>query len=290
MRAGGVSATDVAGAFARHGIEAEVRFVPGASIAAEAQAALADAIAGSIDAVVVGGGDGTVGTVAGVLADSGVALGLLPLGTLNHFSKDLGLPQDVEGAVRVIADGWSRAVDIAEVNGRVFINNSSIGIYPYMVVDRDRRQHADGKGKWPAMALAFARMLWRFPRRRLRLRAHGGSRPYRTPCLFIGNNAYGIELMTLGRRDRLDGGRLWLFLAKQRTRLGLVGFALRAAVGRIDAVRDFEALASPTVEIEMRASRVHVATDGEVTTMRPPLLYRSRPLALRVFAIPQPVA
>jgi diacylglycerol kinase family enzyme len=140
------------------------------------------------------------------------------------------------------------------------------------------------------MTLAFARMLWRFPRRRLRLRAEGWSTPHRTPCLFIGNNAYSMQLMTLGQRDRLDSGRLWLFLAKQRTRVGLLWFALRAMVGSIDQVRDFEELNSPTLEIDMHASRVHVATDGEVTTMRPPLHYRSPPQALRVFATPVAVA
>ena len=157
-----------------------------------------------------------------------VPLGVLPLGTLNHFAKDLGLPQDVDGAVRVIAAGQTRDVDVAEVNGRVFINNSSIGIYPYMVVDRDRRQSADGHGKWPAMALAFVRMLWRFPRRRLAVRTEGWETPHRTPCLFVGNNAYSVELLTLGQRAGSMAGELWLFVAKQRSPLALLWFAVRA--------------------------------------------------------------
>ncbi len=101
---------------------------------------------------------------------------------------------------------------------------------------------------------------------------------------------FAPKLITLGQRDRLDSGRLWLFLAKQRTRVELIGLALRAAIGRIDEVRDFEQLDSPTLEIDMRASRVHVATDGEVTVMRLPLHYRSRLRALRVFAAPKPAA
>jgi hypothetical protein len=127
--------------------------------------------------------------------------------------------------------------------------------------------------------------------RRLRLRAEGWSTPHRTPCLFIDSNACGMQLMTLDQRDRLDSGRLWQFLAKQRTRVGLLWFALRATVGSIEQVRDFEGPSSPTLEIDMHASRVHVATDGEATTMRrPPRHYRSRPQALRVFATPAPVA
>ena len=127
--------------------------------------------------------------------------------------------------MRAIAAGQTRAVDVGEVNGRVFINNSSVGIYPYMVVDRDRRQSAGGLGKWPAMTLALVRMLWRFPRRRLSVRTEGWAEPHRTPCLFVGNNEYGIELLTLGKRGRLDGGRLWLFVAKQRSAAALLWFA-----------------------------------------------------------------
>ena len=93
---------------------------------------MAQAKRGEIDAIVVGGGDGSVRTVAGVLADTGVPLGVLPLGTLNHFAKDLGIPLKVEQAAAAIAAGHTRNVDIAEVNGKTFINNSSIGIYPYM--------------------------------------------------------------------------------------------------------------------------------------------------------------
>jgi diacylglycerol kinase family enzyme len=284
VRDGSVDGEGLAAMFGQAGLGAEVVFAAGAEVQRRARDALAAATAGRIDAIVVGGGDGTVGAVAGVLAGSGVPLGVLPLGTLNHFAKDLGLPQDLAGAVQVIAAGRARAVDVAEVNGRVFINNSSVGLYPYMVADRDRRQSTHGRGKWPAMALAFARMLWRFPRRRLSMRTEGWAEPYRTPCLFVGNNEYGMELARLGRRQRLDSGQLWLFVAKQRSAAGLLWFALRTVFGRVDQARDFEALQADAVEIRMRASRVPVALDGEVATMRPPLRYRIRAGALRVLA------
>jgi hypothetical protein len=94
---------------------------------------------GEIDAVVVGGGDGSVRTVASVLADTGVPLGVLPLGTLNHFARDLGIPLDVEAAAETIAKGDVRVVDLAKANGEIFINNASIGIYPYLVIARERQ-------------------------------------------------------------------------------------------------------------------------------------------------------
>lgn len=286
VRTGAVEADGLAAMLAEAGLDAQVVFATGTAIQSHAEQALAAARAGRIDAVVVGGGDGTVGSVAGIVAGSGVPLGVLPLGTLNHFAKDLGLPQDLAGAVRAIAAGQTRAVDVGEVNGRVFINNSSVGIYPYMVVDRDRRQSAGGLGKWPAMTLALVRMLWRFPRRRLSVRTEGWAEPHRTPCLFVGNNPYSVELLTLGQRGRLDGGRLWLFVAKQRSAMALLWFGVRAVLGGIDQAADFEALDADVVEIGMGASRVPVALDGEVVTMRTPLRYRARPGALRVLAPP----
>src|SRR5919206_2234799 len=127
-------------AFAASSVEAAVAFVPCEELRNTAVAALERAQRGEIDAVVVGGGDGTVRTVAAVLAGTGVPLGILPLGTLNHFARDLGIPLELDGAAAVIARGSARTIDVAEVNGEVFVNNSSIGIYPYMVLDRERRR------------------------------------------------------------------------------------------------------------------------------------------------------
>ena len=274
----------LASAFAAQGIEAELCFVPCETLDAAARRLLHRAERGEIDAVVVGGGDGTIRTVAGVLAGTGVPLGVLPLGTLNHFAKDLGIPQELDAAAAVIAAATARAVDVAEVNGAIFINNSSIGIYPYMVLDRERRRATEGRQKWTAMILAFMRVLRHFPRRRLRVSAEGWTHPYRTPCLFIGNNQYSIELFALGKRERLDGGELWLYIVKQRRPLAFLWLALRAAFGRLHQAEDLEMLQVRAAEIRAGASRLPVALDGEVETLRPPLRYRARPGALRVLA------
>src|SRR5205085_3333428 len=129
--------------------------------------ALAAAKERKIDAVVVGGGDGTIRTVAGVLAGTAVPLGILPLGTLNHFAKDLGIPAELEAATAVISEGYTRRIDLGEVNDEIFINNSSLGIYPYLVADRERQTSGTSRPKWIAASLAFLRVLRRFPTRRL---------------------------------------------------------------------------------------------------------------------------
>lgn len=227
----------LASAFERLKVPAELTFCSGAELRGLAEMALARAKAGEIDVVVVGGGDGSIGTVADVLAATGVPLGILPLGTLNHFAKDLGIPMALEDAAEVIAKGSVQAVDLAEVNGESFINNSSIGIYPYMVSDRERLRAHHKLAKWVAIVPAIFRVLRRFPRRRLALSAEGWTRPYHTPCLFIGNNEYGMEFFALGRRHRLDQGDLSVHVVKQRHPFGFFWMVCRMCVGKVSQER-----------------------------------------------------
>ena len=263
-------------------VVAELKFCSGSELKLLAEAALKSAKAGEIDAVVVGGGDGSIRTVAGVLAGSEVPLGILPLGTLNHFAKDLGIPLHLGEAAEVIAGGARRTVDLAEVNGETFINNSSIGIYPYMVLDRERRRAHHKLAKWTAMVPALFRVARHFPRHRLALSAEGWTRPYRTPCLLIGNNEYGMEFPTLGRRDHLDQGELSVYVVKQRRPLGFFWMIWRMAFGNVSQARDVESFRLGDLKVHSRTSRLPVALDGEVEFMHPPLLYRTRPGALRV--------
>jgi diacylglycerol kinase family enzyme len=280
---------ELAEAFARRGVGASVVLCGGGEIGREARATLDEADRGRpFDAIVVGGGDGTVGAAAGALAGTGAPLGVLPLGTLNHFAKDLGLPADLDGAVDVIAAGRARRVDVAEVNGRVFVNNSSVGLYAEMVADRDRQRRAEARGKWPAMLLAGWRALRRFPLRRLSIRAEGWALPCETPLVFVGNNAYEVSLPNAGGRTVLDRGELCLYVVGCRGRWGLLRVAARAALGRLDQGRDLEMRSAAEAEIRPRTRRpLRVSIDGEVAAMRPPLRYRIRPRALSVLA-PEP--
>lgn len=268
--------------FQQKAVEASIIMAAGDELRQAMEAARLEAEQGRLDAVVAGGGDGTISAAAGVLAGSGVPLGVLPLGTLNHFAKDLGLPLDLEGAVGVIADGAVRAVDVAEVNGRVFVNNSSIGLYAEMVADRERQQDDEGRGKWPALAVAGLRVLRRFPLRRLSIRGEGWARPCKTPFVFVGNNRYDLSLFNPGGRAALDRGELCLYVLDHRSPWGLLWLGVRAAVGRLDQERDFERMAVKDVEIRSDAHHLRVSLDGEVEKLRPPLRYRTRPKALHV--------
>ena len=226
--------------FARAGAAAELTFVPGDELVRRLEQARDDALADELDGVVVGGGDGSVNGAAAVLAGTGVPLGVLPLGTLNHFARDLGMPAELEAAAAAIAAANPRAVDVAEVNGHVFVNNSLLGAYPYMVADRERRRDRHGLGKWTAMTLAFLRMLLRFPRRRLTLCFEGERVPVRTPSLMVGVNEYDPRRFELRRRHGLDRGELWLLVARHRRPLGFAWFAFRTIFRGLDEARDFD--------------------------------------------------
>ena len=240
------------------------------------------ALEGGVRTVVAGGGDGTINAVASVVAGSGASLGVLPLGTLNHFAKDLRIPLALERAVAVIARGSVRRIDVGEVNGRIFLNNSSLGLYPDIVREREQQQRILRRGKWAAALHATVAALRRFPFLSVRLCISGADVPRRTPFVFIGNNAYRIGGLALGARARLDGGHLSVYVAQRPGRLSLLRFALRALVGRLAQARDFDVLLVENMQIETRRQRLRVATDGEVHTLSTPLSYRVRPGALSV--------
>ena len=273
----------------RHGIDAEIIATAGDAIAEAALKSREKAERGELDAVVVGGGDGTIRSVANILAGSTVPLGILPMGTLNHFARDLGLPLNLDMAIDIVAHKQLRIVDLGSVNGAIFVNNSSVGVYPYMVADRDRRRGAFGLGKWPAMALASLRALKRFPFRRLTMTTEGSARPYRTPMLFVGNNEYDLRLFSLGRRQQLDLGRLHVYVVRSQSRWAFAMLMLRALLGFGKTAQELDQLETLEFEVRSRTSRLPVALDGEVQVMQTPLRYRIMPGALKVLA-PPPVA
>jgi len=233
-RGGGAVAADpkivgkVADALKSAGVTAGVELVDGGDYEARCRA-IAER---GRTLLIVGGGDGTVGAAASALAGSDALLGILPLGTLNHFARDLGIPTDLDDAAALIASRSERRVDVAEMNGRTFINNSAIGLYPLMVVDRDLQRKRLGRSKRLAMLIASVRALRHFSRHRLTLRAAGLERPIQTPLLFVGNNRYETSLLTLGRRAALDQGELCLYaMLAQKTHFLAVDFALFKMLG-----------------------------------------------------------
>ena len=232
--------------------------------------------------LVAAGGDGTLSAVADVLRGTDTALGVIPVGTMNHFAKDLGIPLDAGEAAQVIGTGRCIRVDVGEVNGRAFINNASLGIYADMVRKRERQQRRLRRSKRSAMLWAALEVLGRSRRLDLRLEVDGRVQECRAPFVFVGNNDYAMEGFVIGTRSRLDGGLLNVYTTRRCGALGLIGLALHALFGRLRQADDFMQWSVPHLRVESPRRRLLVATDGELNSMETPLEFRIRPRSLRV--------
>jgi YegS/Rv2252/BmrU family lipid kinase len=272
------AAARIGKALSAAGIDSDVVLVAGKDCAARA----ADHVKQGAELIIAAGGDGTMGAVAGELAGSKATMGILPLGTLNHFARDLGIPADLDDAAMLIAAGSARQVDVAEVNGRAFVNNASIGLYPLMVVDRDAQRQRLGRSKRLAMLVASLRTMARFHARRLKLSTDGGEARVDTPLLFVGNNDYRLALPAAGQRESIDAGELCVMVMRSKSLPGFLAATGRALLGisrdddmvRLDDVRE--------LRVDSARSHLALAIDGETVKLAPPLTFRIRPRALRV--------
>lgn len=293
-RAGGghaeALAAHITAQFVRHGMQARVHL---AASGEDMLAVAREAVAAGVPIVAVGGGDGSVNAVASTLLAASAcrsALGVLPLGTLNHFAKDLNIPLELDAAIANIATGRRLRVDSGEVNGQAFINNSSLGLYPDIVREREKQQARLGRGKWLAFTWAALGALRRYPFLRVRLRIDGRDHWRRTPFVFIGNNQYLMSGLDIGKRSSLTEGHLSLYVCHRTGRLGLLRLALHALFGRLEQAHDFDVLTATELHIDTHRKRMRVATDGEVLIMQTPLHYRIRPASLEVIVPALPAA
>jgi diacylglycerol kinase family enzyme len=276
-RAGDALVEQIEAAFAAAGMTADVHAVDGPDlIPTITRLAKSGAVA-------IGGGDGTQGCAAAILANAGATHGILPLGTRNNLARQLDIPLDLDGAVKIIAAGHTRTIDLSDVNGQTFINNASIGLYPKMVEIREGAQQR-GLPKWLAKVPAAWTVLRNLTHRRYRLILDDSAQPVVTTLLFVGNNVYSLDPGKVGTRDAMDDGKMSVFAVARSTRWGLVRFALRTLRGRSDPDRDFAAIGTcETLVVNARRHHISVALDGEVMKLVTPLKFGVRPKALSVF-------
>jgi diacylglycerol kinase family enzyme len=228
--------------------------------------------------IAVGGGDGTLGSAAAVLANSPSALAILPLGTRNHLARQLGIPLDLGEAAVVAASGQRRRIDLGAAGERVFVNNASFGIYTRFVRQRERR---DGP-KWLGSIPATWHVLRNMRAQHFALRIDGAARAVETPLLFVGNNEYSIAPGHLGERETLTDGQLSLFAVAAQQPHQLVAFAARALVGLARPERDFAEYAAADEVVIEGQGWIEGALDGELEWLPLPLTLRSLPSALGV--------
>jgi diacylglycerol kinase family enzyme len=231
--------------------------------------------------LVAGGGDGTINGAASAVVGRKVPLGVLPLGTLNHFAKDLGIPLDLDEATKVVLEGIVCQVDVGDVNGRVFLNNSSLGVYPAIVRLRERYR-SKVRGKWIAALWAGLTVLRRNPFMAVRIVVEGETIVRRTPLVLVANNEYRMSGIHAGTRESLARGRLALYVLNAERRPGLLRLAWQLLLKGAEQVKEVDLIMVEEATVETRRRLLQVATDGEVFTLESPLSYRIRPRALRV--------
>ena len=231
--------------------------------------------------IVAAGGDGTINAVASVLVGTETILGVLPVGTLNHFGRDLGIPEEMDEAIKNLKEGSELAIDVGDVNGRIFLNNLGLGLYPEIVRRREERQ-TRGESKWIAAALASIRSLRDYHRLALQITAGGKELSRKTSIVFLGNNEYTIEGPNIGTRTRLDAGIMCLYLTGETSALKLIGLSVSALLGILPLNPNYEKILTGDLWIRSRHRTLNVTLDGEVIQVEPPLHCRVHPKALRV--------
>ena len=268
-------------AFEEAGHEIEVHVVEPEEI----EAALDKAVAADPDILVAGGGDGTIRSAASRLLGSTIALGVLPLGTVNRLARDLNIPLEPRAALRALASGGYREIDVAEVNGEIFLCNSMLGL-PSEI--SQERQNLRGRPFWPRLAGYFKLLRTILAsRRHLELSIDGDERKnrrVRVLSLAVSNNVYRREPSLIFTREALDQGRLGVYIAKPHSGAGLLWVLARAALGFWTGDDRLDSLSAKKVVIKTRKKRLRLSNDGEVETLRAPLYYQIHPKALKIFA------
>jgi diacylglycerol kinase family enzyme len=273
----------IAAYFTSAGLQPEVTVVRGG---AELLSAASRAAAGDAGTVVAGGGDGTIAAVAAPLVGTARRLGVLPLGTFNYFARRFDVPPDLDDALRVIAHGVPTPADVGDVNGRIFLNNSSIGLYPTVLQQRETTYSRLGRSRAVAYAsLAF--VLVQPPALlNLRLEADGVPLARRTPLLFVGTNEYQMASFGIPGGACIRSARLASYITRPLGVVPLWRLALRAFFRGLHGAAELEVVCAQELRVSLRRRRVRVALDGEVLVLDTPLHFRMRAGALTVLTGP----
>ncbi len=224
-----------------------------------------------VDAIIVVGGDGTVRSVATYLVGKKIPLGIIPAGTFNHLAKDLKIPADLEDCLKSISKGNLATIDVAQVNGNYFFNNSSIGIYPKAV---KHRKLYSWTYKWIAMTLASLNIFKAFPLLKVNYRFEDKDFEVITPLVFISNNRYSLDLMKLAERKRLDEGKLYLYVNHCRTRWQFIKLLINVLLHKKKKTAGlFEIKEVKECTLILKKPVIDVAMDGELMRLSTPLHY-----------------
>lgn len=240
--------------------------------------------------LVAAGGDGTLNAVASVARARGLPFAVIPLGTFNYFARELGIPIDTASAARVIAEGWVRPVSVGQVNGRLFLNNASIGLYRRLIEHREVHKKRFGRNRLVALFSGLVTLLREHRTYRLRLDIDGQALTLSSLSVFFGRNALQMEQLGLDEALCVARGELAVLALREVDRIELLGLALRGAFARLESAENLRQYCALKVHVDWLdrwSRRIRVAVDGELVECTLPLVIEALPNALQVI-VPRP--
>lgn len=237
---------------------------------------------GGYRSVIAAGGDGTICTVATALAGTGIALGVIPMGTFNYFARSLGLPNDPEQAIAALLTGQLQTVSAGEVNGKLFLNNASLGLYPALLEQREAAYAKWGRSRLAAYWSALRTLATYDRPSRLRVTFDGKIDHLRSPMVFVAQSAFQLEESGLEGADMIRDGKFAIYIAPELRRWQVLVFALKMALRAARPYRDFTLIGADEMLVETRNRRRTIARDGEREKMQSPFHFRVLPDALTV--------
>jgi diacylglycerol kinase family enzyme len=223
--------------------------------------------------LVAAGGDGTVVAIANALRGKAANLAILPLGTFNFVSRGLGLPEQPEAAARAILAGHPHRISVGTVNGQVFLNNVSLGLYPRILAEREAAYARFGRFRLLAYWTVIVTLIRAQRMRDLVIVTEAGSRRVRTPLVFIARSAYQLERFGLSAREIISDDRFAVFVAREGSRWHLIKLAMHLALRRLVPGTDVELFSARSITIRTPRRRPRVAFDGEKRRMLAPLTF-----------------
>jgi diacylglycerol kinase family enzyme len=240
--------------------------------------------------VVAAGGDGTINAVAAVVLASGCPFGVLPQGTFNYFGRAHGIPQDTAAAARALLGASIKPVQAAQVNGRLFLVNASLGLYPQLLEDREAWKQQLGRSRFVAFLSGIATLLQSGKQLHLQIESAGQAVALRTPTLFVGNNH--LQLVRVGiagqQADAVEQGQLTAIVVRPIGTLALFGLLMRGLLGQLGDADNIDSFSFRRLTVTPRGvKRIKVATDGEIAWMRTPLVFEIAPQPL-LLLVPAP--
>jgi diacylglycerol kinase family enzyme len=236
----------------------------------------------SNDAVLAGGGDGTISTAATHFAGHKTALGVLPLGTMNFFARALGIPLKLEEAVEALVTGEKRRIDVGEVNGEIFVHHVTLGLHPRIVAGRERERYRSRLGKKLVGLKIWWKLLHRAPRMTLKLAVDSDRVKLKTASLIIANNRFVERLGGLPYAKMPDQGKLAVYAAQTRDWKELLAMSAEASFGKWESNSKLDFLEGREIAIHSQNPKLRASIDGELVYLHTPLRARIRPSSLLV--------